>query len=188
MPNLLFNFEGLPPFSAISPEQVKPAVEQALAACRAAVEQAVATVPVSWHSLISQTEEVSDHLSRLWSPVSHLNAVTSSAQLREAYESCLPLLSDYSTWVGQHEGLYQAYLTLSHSAEFSTLSRAQQKVISDALRDFKLSGIGLPAEKKQRYGEIQSRLSELASTFSNHCLDATMAWYKHVTEIGRAHV
>lgn len=183
MPNLLFNFQGLPPFAAITPDLVKPAVEQALADCRAAVEQAVAASPVSWHSLISQTEQVSDHLSRLWSPVSHLNSVTSSPELRDAYESCLPLLSDYSTWVGQHEGLYQAYLALSQSAEFSTLTKAQQKVIHDALRDFKLSGIGLPDDKKQRYGEIQSRLSDLASTFSNHCLDATMAWFKHITDV-----
>lgn len=185
MPNQLFTFDGLPPFSAIDPSQVKPAVEQALADCRAAIEVAVATRPVSWQSLISQPEEASDHLSRLWSPVSHLNSVLSSPELREAYESCLPLLSDHSTWAGQHEGLYQAYLTLADSVEFAGLTPAQQKVIRDGLRDFKLSGIGLPAEKKQRYGEIQSRLSDLASTFSNHCLDATMAWFKQVTDLSQ---
>ncbi|MBU2178317.1 MAG: oligopeptidase A [Gammaproteobacteria bacterium] len=182
MSNVLSSFTGLPPFSAIEPPMVLPAVEQALAACRQNIEQAVATTPVSWQSLIVNTEETADHLSRLWSPVSHLNSVLSSPELREAYESCLPLLSDFSTWVGQHEGLYQAYLALSQSAEYATLTAAQQKVIQNALRDFKLSGIGLSEDKKQRYGEIQSRLSDLSSTFSNNCLDATQAWFKHVTE------
>lgn len=182
MSNLLSNFTGLPPFSAIEPSMVLPAVEDALAACRQNIEQAVTATPVSWQSLIVNTEETSDHLSRLWSPVSHLNSVLSSPELREAYESCLPLLSDFSTWVGQHEGLYQAYLTLSQSAEYNTLSGAQQKVIQNALRDFKLSGIGLSDAKKQRYGEIQSRLSDLSSTFSNNCLDATQAWFKHITD------
>ena len=182
MDNLLFNFTALPPFSKISADMVLPAVEKALAECRAAVEQAVQSRPVSWRSLIEATEASSDHLSRLWSPVSHLNSVVSSPELREAYESCLPLLSDFSTWLGQHEGLYQAYLELSQSAEYQRLSSAQQKVIQNALRDFKLSGIGLSDAKKQRYGEIQSRLSDLSSTFSNHCLDATQAWFKQVTD------
>lgn len=182
MSNLLSSFTGLPPFSAIEPAMVQPAVEQALAACRQNIETAVASTPVSWQSLITDTEETSDHLSRLWSPVSHLNSVMSSPELREAYESCLPLLSDFSTWVGQHEGLYQAYLALSQSAEYASLSSAQQKVIQNALRDFKLSGIGLSDDKKQRYGDIQSRLSDLASTFSNNCLDATQAWFKHITD------
>jgi len=115
MSNILLEFTGLPPFSQITPDAVKPAVEQALERCRAAVEQAVATRPVSWQSLCA-TEESADHLSRLWSPVSHLNSVLSSPELREAYESCLPLLSDYSTWVGQHEGLYQAYQELAQSS------------------------------------------------------------------------
>ena len=182
MSNLLSSFTGLPPFSAIEPAMVQPAVEQALAACRQNIETAVASTPVSWQSLITDTEETSDHLSRLWSPVSHLNSVLSSPELREAYESCLPLLSDFSTWVGQHEGLYQAYLALSQSTEYASLSSAQQKVIQNALRDFKLSGIGLSDDKKQRYGDIQSRLSDLASTFSNNCLDATQAWFKHITD------
>ncbi len=182
MSNILFDFNGLPPFSAITPELVKPAVEQALAVCRDAVEIASTTRPVTWQSLIKRSEEVSDHLSRLWSPVSHLNSVVSSPELREAYESCLPLLSEFSTWVGQHEGLYQAYVALSESDEFATLTSAEQKVVQNALRDFKLSGIGLSDDKKQRYGDIQTRLSDLSSTFSNNCLDATQAWFKHITD------
>ena len=180
--NPLLTFTDLPPFSAIEPEQIKPAVEHAIATARAAVEKVVAATDVSWHSLITQLEQDSDRLSKLWSPVSHLNSVANSPELRAAYESCLPLLSDFSTWLGQHEGLYQKYLQLQQSDEFATLTTAQQKVITNALRDFKLSGIGLPAEKKQRYGEIQSRLSELSSAFSNNTLDATQAWFKHITD------
>ncbi|CAM5225174.1 oligopeptidase A [Alishewanella longhuensis] len=180
--NPLLSFTDLPPFSAIQPEHIKPAVEQAIATAQAAVERVVAAIDVSWQSLITELEQDSDRLSKLWSPVSHLNSVANSPELRAAYESCLPLLSDFSTWLGQHEGLYQKYLQLHNSSEFASLSSAQQKVITNALRDFKLSGIGLPAEKKQRYGEIQSRLSDLSSTFSNNTLDATQAWFKHITD------
>ena len=182
MNNPLLTFTDLPPFSAIKPEHVKPAVEAAIASARAAVDEVVQQTDVSWASLVERLEQDTDRLGKLWSPVSHLNSVMNSAELRAAYESCLPLLSEFSTWLGQHEGLYQAYQKLAVSTEYAGLSTAQQKVIQNALRDFKLSGIGLAAENKQRYGEIQSRLSELASSFSNHTLDATQAWHKHITD------
>jgi len=180
--NPLLSFTDLPPFSKIQPEQAKPAVEQAISDARAVVEQVVASSENSWQAIVEQLEQGSDRLNKLWSPVSHLNSVANSPELRAAYESCLPLLSDFSTWLGQHEGLYQKYQALAQSPEFAGLTTAQQKVVTNALRDFKLSGIGLPEQKKQRYGEIQSRLSELSSTFSNNTLDATQAWFKQVTD------
>ena len=124
-----------------------------------------------------------DRLGRVWSPVSHMNSVVNSDELREAYESCLPLLSEYGTWVGQHKGLFEAYKAIKASEAFSGLNRAQQKTITDALRDFELSGIGLPADEQHRYGEISKRQSELGSQFSNNVLDATMGWSKQVTDV-----
>lgn len=41
-----------------------------------------------------------------------------SEALRAAHDACLPLLSEFQTYVGQHEGLYQAYLALSESDDF----------------------------------------------------------------------
>ena len=124
-----------------------------------------------------------EKFSRAWSPVSHLNSVKNSPELREAYEACLPLLSEFSTWVGQHKPLYQAYKQLKESEQYAKLTKAQKKVINNALRDFELSGIGLPDEKQKRYGEIVAKLSELSSTYSNNVLDATMGWSKLITDV-----
>ncbi len=183
MSNPLLTFTDLPPFSQIKPEHIKPAVEQAIADCRAKVEEVLKdnTNP-TWENVIAPLEEIDDRLSRIWSPVGHMNSVVNSEALREAYESCLPILSEYGTWVGQHKGLYEAYKTIKASEEFATLTRAQQKTITDALRDFELSGIGLPSDEQHRYGEISKRMSELSSKFSNNVLDATMGWTKHITD------
>ncbi|MFM5857430.1 oligopeptidase A [Aeromonas rivipollensis] len=183
MTNPLLTMDSLPPFSQIQPDQVQPAVTQAIADCKQKIADVLAQKePHTWDSLIAPLEEVNDRLSRIWSPVSHLNAVQNSEALRAAHDACLPLLSEFQTYVGQHEGLYQAYLALSESDDFLLLSGAQRKEIQNTLRDFRLSGIGLPAEAQQRYGEIQSRLSELASRFSNNVLDATQGWSKLVTD------
>lgn len=183
MTNPLLTMDSLPPFSQIQPDQVQPAVTQAIADCKQKISDVLAQrEPHTWDSLIAPLEEVNDRLSRIWSPVSHLNSVLNSETLREAHDACLPLLSEFQTYVGQHEGLYQAYLALSESDDFPLLSAAQRKEIQNTLRDFRLSGIGLPAEAQQRYGEIQARLSELASRFSNNVLDATQGWSKLVTD------
>ncbi|MGL5093752.1 MAG: oligopeptidase A [Aeromonas sobria] len=183
MNNPLLTMDALPPFSQIQPEQVQAAVVQAIADCKQKISDVLAQNEThTWDSLIAPLEEVNDRLARIWSPVSHLNSVLNSEALRAAHDACLPLLSEFQTYVGQHEGLYQAYLGLSQSDDFPLLSGAQRKEILNTLRDFRLSGIGLPAEAQQRYGEIQARLSELASRFSNNVLDATQGWHKPVTE------
>lgn len=179
---LLTPFE-LPPFSKIQPEHVVPAVTKALNDCRENVERVVAQgAPYTWENLCQPLAEVDDVLGRIFSPVSHLNSVKNSPELREAYEQTLPLLSEYSTWVGQHEGLYKAYRDLRDGDHYATLNTAQKKAVDNALRDFELSGIGLPKEKQQRYGEIATRLSELGNLYSNNVLDATMGWTKLVTD------
>jgi len=174
--------EGLPIFSAIKHEDIKPAIEKAISACKQEIEDVVASQDYSYANVVARLEEVDDTLSKMWSPVSHMNSVVSSDGLREAHDSCLPLLSEYGTWVGQHEGLYNAYVSLKQSDEYLELDEQRQKVIDNAVRDFTLSGVALSGEKKKRFADIQARLSELSSTFSNNVMDATMGWTKHVTD------
>jgi len=182
--NPLLQAFDLPPYSAIRPEHVEPAVEQILADNRAAMslllEQQAADP--SWDGLVLALDELGARLGRAWSPVSHLNAVCNSAELRAAYEACLPKLSEYWTEIGQNQPLFQAYQALAESPAAAGFDVAQKTILEHALRDFRLSGIDLPAEQQKRYGEIQMKLSELASKFSNQLLDATQAWTKHVTD------
>lgn len=182
MSNPLLYIQGLPPFSQIKPEHIQPAVEKLIQDCRDTIEQVLNQPHFTWENFILPLTEASDRLSRAWSPVSHLNSVKNSPELREAYQACLPLLSEYSTWVGQHKGLYNAYFALKNSPEFADYSAAQKKAIENALRDFDLSGIALPEEKQKRYGEISAKLSELSSQFSNNVLDATMGWEKVIED------
>ncbi|OZB04149.1 MAG: oligopeptidase A, partial [Idiomarina sp. 34-48-12] len=157
--NPLLSDYHLPPFDAIQPEHIVPAIEQRIGDCKATIAEVIEKGDFTWDGLVEPLEQVDDLLERSWSPVSHLNAVVSSKELREAHDRCLPLLSEYGTFVGQHEGLYLAFKWLKESKEFNQLTEAQRKVVSDTLRDFELSGIALPAEQKKRYAEIQTKLS-----------------------------
>jgi len=183
MTNPLLSQSALPEFSRIKPEHIKPAVEQSITNCKKVIEGVLANNELfTWDNLVAPIDEIDDVLSKLWSPVSHMNSVINSDELRDVYEACLPLLSEYGTSVGQHQGLYSAYQQLADSDEFKQLNTAQQKVITNALRDFKLSGIALNDTDKKRYGEIATRLSELSSKFSNNVLDATHAYTVSITQ------
>jgi oligopeptidase A len=173
---------GLPAFSKITPDHIQPAIEQVIKRCKDKIEEVLQQTQFTWENLIVPLDETDDELNRIWSPVSHMNSVVSNDQLRAAHDACLPLISEYGTFVGQNEKLYEAHKSLHDSPAFSELDEAQQKVITNTLRDFTLSGVALEADKKQRYAEVKSRLSELSSQFSNNLMDATLAWTKLVVD------
>lgn len=180
---LLQDFD-LPPFAEIKPEHVEPAIDQLLADSRARIAELLAQQDrLSWDSLILPMDEMAARLSKAWGPVSHLNSVCNSPELRLAHEACLPKLSEFWTELGQNKQLFNAYQSIANSAVAEQLNVAQRKVLEHELRDFRLSGIDLPVDKQQRYAEIQKQLSELSSKFSNNLLDATQAWTKHITDV-----
>lgn len=178
----LSDLNNLPVFSKIKPSTIVEEVKQAIAHCQSVVEDSVSTKDIGFSNVVSKLEDADDKLGKLFSPVSHMNSVLSSDELREAHDACLPVLSEYSTYIGQHKGLYQLYKQLAESEAFSDLSLAQQKVVTNGVRDFELSGIGLNEADQQQYAEIRAKLSDLSSKFSNNVMDATLAFSKHITD------
>ena len=179
MINPLLQSAELPTFSVIKPEHVQPAIEQLLQHNRDQIQAVLASGnELTWDALVMPLEALDDQLSQAWSPVSHMNSVVNNDALREAYNACLPLLSEYSTEMGQSPELYGAYQAIADSGSYAQLDQAQQKSIDNTLRDFRLAGVALSEDKKQRYGDIKKRLSELTSKFSENVLDATQAWTK----------
>ncbi|TXL13843.1 oligopeptidase A [Methylococcaceae bacterium HT4] len=183
MNNPLLENTELPLFSRIKPEHIEPAIEQLLSAAQASVETLLSENDVyNWENLIAPLDEAEDRINKAWSPVSHMNSVVNNDELRDAYNACLPKLSAYSTEMGQHQGLFNAYLAIADSHDYVQLEPAQQKVIQNALRGFRLSGVDLDQQKKARYKEISLELSQLSSKYEENLLDATNAWQKLVSK------
>ena len=184
MPNPLLQNTLLPIFSAIKPEHVEAAIDQVLADNRASLQQLLQRLgeQTSWNTLIKPLEILDNNLSKVWSPVRHLNSVMNSKELRAAHDACLGKLSAYSTELSQNENLYKAYVQLRQSKTFEQLNPAQQKTIDDALLSFTLSGVALAPDKQQQYKDIKQKLSLLKSKFEQHVLDATRAWKKHILD------
>ncbi len=180
--NPLIQEHELPPFDQIESAHVVPAIEAILEDNRRIVASIVETGDFSYAGLVQRLEEINDRLRKAWSPIEHLNAVLNSDELREAYNACLPKISEFQTELGQNEALYRAFESLTQSEEFASLSTAQKKVIANSLRDFRLSGVALDEEKKARFADLSKQLSEMSSKFADNVMDATDAWSKLISD------
>jgi oligopeptidase A len=181
--NPLLDFSGLPRFADFRPELVAPAVDQLLAENRALIERvSTPAVAPTWSDFVEPMESANERLHRAWGVVGHLNSVMNSPELREAYNSNLPKVTQYYTELGQHEGLFAKFKALRADPAFEQLAPAQKKIVENELRDFRLGGAELPPEKKTRFKEISERLSQIASRFSDNLLDATNAFAHFVTD------
>lgn len=173
----------LPAFDAILPEHAEPAIDAVLAGNREALDALLASGKATrWESLIEPLEDLSDRLGRAWGPVQHLFGVTSTGDWRKAFNAVQPKITEYGLELSQNEALYQAYEQLASSPAAGGFSPARRKLLTDAIRDFKLSGIALPPEQKERFKVIALRLSELQTKFEENLMDAVQAWSKHVTD------
>ena len=181
--NPLLTMAGLPPFSHIQIAHIVPAIETVLSENRQQINQLLDNISdYHWDNTLQIINDLDERLNSIWSPIEHLHNVADSEELRQAYNTCLPLLTSYYSEMGQNQRLYQLYQTIAQQDAFKQLDRVQQKIIQNALRDFHLSGIDLPADQQTRYKEIRDLLSKKSNQFSENVLDATHGWKKHVTD------
>jgi oligopeptidase A len=181
MQNPLLGEDSLPPFARIRPEHVEPAVRELLSEQRARIQDLAGLSNPTFTTFVEPLEDLQHRLTRTWSPVSHLNAVLNSGPLRTSYNACLPLLSEYQTDLAQSEPLYAAYRAIAER-EAAELAPDQRRVIEHALRDFRLAGVGLDAQRKERFKAVMLELTQLQAKFEENVLDATNGWSLHVTD------
>lgn len=183
MKSPLLNIKTLPEFSKIKPEHVEPALDEMLFQGRKLTEKLLKeNNDYSWENLIYPLELMDNQLEKMWGPVSHLNGVANTPELRDAYTACLPKLSEYSTEMGQNKALFLALQQIQDKQEELGLDSAQIKSVENSLKGFRLSGVDLPDDKKQRFAEVSKELSTLTSKYSDNVLDATNAWAKQIND------
>jgi oligopeptidase A len=172
--NPLLDFSGLPRFNEVKAAHITPAIDQLLNEGRTLLEN-LATIEEApgWDNFVRPLEDMEERISRAWSQVGHMNAVVNSPELREAYNESLPKLTDFYSDLSQDERLYAKYRALRSGAEYERLTAAQQKIVENELRDFRLGGAELADEQKARFKEIQETLSRLSSRFEENLMDTT---------------
>jgi oligopeptidase A len=183
--NPLLKYHSLPPFDQIKLKHIEPSLNILLTSTQHKLQQILQTPLLaktqkkqifSWENLMAPLEEMLDQITNMWTPVHHLNGVMNSESLRKIHENGLIKLCEFSTELLQNKKLYQAIQSLSKSAGYKKLDAAQKKIIQNKLRDFRLAGVHLPPEKKEKLIKLNKQLAQLGSQFQNNVLDATQHW------------
>ena len=183
--NPLLDFSGLPRFAEFKPEYVTPAIDQLLADARAAVTHAMAAeTPADWDAFVTPLDDANEKLGRAWGQVSHLHSVMDSPELREVYNANLPKITIYYAELGQNEALFAKFKALKSRPDFAALSAARKKIVDNELRDFRLGGAELPADKKARFMQLQEELAQLSAKFEENLLDATNDFALYLDDAG----
>ncbi len=181
--NPLLQIDGFPKFGKFHVEHIEPAVSQMIEENLTEVENLVSLeAAATWENFVEKLEVLDNRFERVWGPIGHLDAVMNSDEWHQAYTNCLEKVTQYHTQLGQNKGLFEKFTQLAESEEYKTYNLAQKKVIENALRNFRLSGIALPADEQQTYKELSQRLSQSSSQFGNHVLKATQAWFKKIDD------
>lgn len=173
-------------YAQVQPDHIVQAIPVLIDDARRATDEAARPdLPCSWDAIIEPLQDKTEALWRAWSVAGHLNAVVNTPELRAAYNQCLPQVTEFATWVGLHEGLYQQYKRLKASSEFSALSPVRQRIIDLALRDFRLGGAELQGEQRERYRTISDQQAQLSQKFSENVLDSIDRWALYITDESR---
>jgi len=188
-PSPLLVGEGLPQFNAITPEQVDRAIPQLLAelgaeldALETSLGQRLASPqaePLHWAELMDPLHHLGERLRWSWGVVSHLNGVCNTPELREAHQRQQGAVVAFGNRAGQSQVIHSA---LQQLAGQSGLDTTQRRILAAELRDMELRGVGLRGAEQEAFNAASQQLAELATTYSNHVLDATNGWSLLLTD------
>jgi oligopeptidase A len=168
--------DRLPAFDALLPSHIEPAIRTLTERVLAGLADLEAKASPTWKGTIAALETLSEPLFTAWGVVSHLMGVQNSPELRAAHDAVQKDVVQASMRIAQSEPLYRALLALKDGPAWKALDGAQKRIVSAALRDAELSGVGLSGGPKERFEQIELELAELSTRFMNNVLDETKAF------------
>lgn len=174
--NVLLHLGEEPRFDQIKTEDIKPALQTAIAEAREQIAAIKAQTHTDWANTVEKLTDITERVGRIWSVVSHLNSVVDTPELRAVYNELMPEITIFFTEIGQDIELYNRFKIIKNSAEFDTLSPAQQTKLNHDLRDFVLSGAELPPEQQAELAQLQTEGAQLGAKFAQNVQDATDAF------------
>ena len=174
--NVLLHLGEEPRFDQIKTEDIKPALQTAIAEAREQIAAIKAQTHTDWANTVEKLTDITERVGRIWSVVSHLNSVVDTPELRAVYNELMPEITIFFTEIGQDIELYNRFKIIKNSAEFDTLSTAQQTKLNHDLRDFVLSGAELPPEQQAELAQLQTEGAQLGAKFAQNVQDATDAF------------
>ncbi len=162
---------GVPPFDKVRVEDMKPALDVAMAANLAELEK-IARNPAAptFENTIVAMEDSGRALSRVLTVYSIWGSSMNSSDFQEVEREMAPQLAAFGDKITQNEALFRRIDAVYHSPEKKNLTAEQQRLVWVNHNQFVRSGARLDEEKKAKLSDLNQKLANLFTDFSQNVL------------------
>jgi oligopeptidase A len=181
--NPLLQIQFQIPFDQVRAENVEPAIEELLQRARQELDRLTSEPDVrTFANTLRKLDQMTEGLDYAMQIVRHLEAVSTTPELRAAYNAVQPKVSEFYSSLPLNEALWQAVLSYSRTAEASALTGVRKRFLEKTLDNFRRHGAELNSEGKKRIAEIDVELTKQTIRFAENVLDSTNQYEWVITE------
>ncbi|MDP5134373.1 M3 family metallopeptidase [Rheinheimera baltica] len=164
-------YQGVPAFDQMKLADLTAALETGMAQHLADIDKITANPEAaSFENTIVALEGVGAALDRVFTYYGIWSANQSSEEFRAIQREMAPKLSEFSSKITQNEALFKRIAAIYHSEQMQSLTSEQQRLTKLVYLGFANNGATLNEEQKKRYADINQRLAQLYTKFSNNVL------------------
>lgn len=162
---------GVPPFDKIKVEHFKPAMEEGMKQQLAEIDDIIKnTEEPNFENTIAALDYSGSLLNKVVSVYSNYNSALITPELEELALEMSPILSAHSDNINLNSALFERVKKVFDQKDKLNLNPEQMRLLEKTHRDFIRSGAAIPAEKQERFREINQRLATLSVQFSQNVL------------------
>jgi peptidyl-dipeptidase Dcp len=170
------------PFSKISNDHYKPAIQKAIAIAKLEIDAIIqnADKPTFENTTVA-LDFSGEKLNRITSIFFNLNSAETNDKIQEIAQEVSPWLSEFGNDITLNTALFERVKAIFEVKETLSLSSEQTMLLDKQYKSFARNGANLKEEDKIKLREIDAKLSKLSLKFGENVLAETNAFELHIT-------
>ena len=170
------------PFSKISNENYKPAIQKGIAIAKLEIDAITdnSNEPTFENTTVA-LDFSGEKLNRITSIFFNLNSAETNDEIQKIAQEVSPWLSEFGNDITLNTALFARVKAVFNVKETLDLSPEQTMLLDKQYKSFARNGANLNEEDKSKLREIDAKLSTLSLKFGENVLAETNAFELHIT-------
>lgn len=168
----------IPDFEKIKPEHYIPAFEEGMKRQKAEINAIVNNSEApTFANTIEALEQSGDLLNEVSAVFFNLAECINSPEMEKIAEEATPLVSAHGDDIMLNAKLFERVKAVYEQRNELGLDSEQMRLVEETYKNFVRNGANIPADKQERFREINSLLASLTLRFGNNVLTATNQYW-----------
>ncbi|MBZ5585204.1 MAG: M3 family metallopeptidase [Acidobacteriia bacterium] len=169
------------PFDRIRAGDVEPAIAILLEEARIRLV-GIASEPAgrTFANTMAALDEMTEPLDFAMAVVRHLESVTTTPELRAAFNAVQPAVSAFYSGIPLNAGLWKGIKAYAATPEAAGLQGEQRRFLDKTVDAFRRHGADLDPAGKERLEQLDVELTRLTTRFAENVLDSTNAFEMYI--------